>query len=439
MLMPITDMPQVPAAGAAPGWLAAQREAGAAAYGRLGGLPTPRAEAWKYTNLRPLEKTDFAAGNGVEVVVDRLPTLLPHGEGSLRVVLVNGSYRADLSTVSHLPDGVEIGGLADALTRHPDAVAEHLGQIANGATEEQALFALNTAQMTDGLYLRVPRGVTLAEPIEVIYLGMAPDKPLAYHPRVLLILEPNSRATLVEHHAGAGDGTYFSNIATEVSVGAGAQLRHYKVQAEAPEAFHLTTLHAAVARDGFYDSFVLTRGARLSRHEASVRLTEPGAQAHLNGIYMLRDEQHCDNTTVIDHLAPHTSSRETFLGAIDDRGRGVFQGRVVVHPDAQKSDGHQLSKALLLSDAAEIDAKPELEIFADDVKCSHGATAGDLDPEALFYLRSRGIGAQEARHMLIEAFLTGSIRELAAEGLCPALITSIGHWLSDERSDGVQP
>ncbi|MFQ5775388.1 MAG: Fe-S cluster assembly protein SufD [Kiloniellaceae bacterium] len=409
-------------------WLRALRE-GAMEHFAATGLPTPRLESWKYTNLRPLEKVGFAAARSDSVGIDRLPTLFPHGHGGHRLVFVNGWFRPDLSATDDLRDGVQAGSLAAALERVPDTLAEHLGRI--GDFGAQPMLALNTAMMADGFVLRVRRGVAVDLPIEVVYVGAAPDAPLAYHPRNLIVLEPGSRATIVEHHAGLGDGTYFVNSGSEIAVGDGARLHHYKVQAETAGAFHLSTVQANVARDGVYDGFVLTRGARLSRNEVTVRLQGAGAECHLNGVYMLRGEQHCDTTTVIDHLAPRTSSREVFKGAIDDRARGVFQGRIVIHPDAQKSDGHQLSKALLLSDRAEIDAKPELEIYADDVKCSHGAAAGDLDPDALFYLRARGIPEEAARHMLIEAFLSDTINELAAEGLCPALMSSVGHWLSD--------
>lgn len=399
------------------------------------GLPSPRLESWKYTNLRPLDKLSFEPRSPDEIGIDRLPSLLPKGQAARRLVFVNGRYRADLSTQGDLPAGVEAGGLAEALERGDPALSKQLGRIA-ADDAAQPMLDLNTAMMVDGFLLRVGAGVKLDMPIEVIYLGAAPRGPQAYHPRGLIVMEPGSRAIVVEHHDGIGDGAYFANHVCEILVGEKAELRHYTVQAESAEAIHLSNFHAEVGAGGLYDSFVMARGARLSRREARVRLAAPGAECHLNGVYMLRGEQHCDNTTTIDHLAPETASREVFKGVLDERARGVFQGKIVVHPKAQKSDGHQLSKVLLLSDAAEIDAKPELEIYADDVKCSHGATAGDIDREALFYLRARGIPQDAARHMLIEAFLSDTINNLAAEGLCPALMSSVGHWLSDTAEGG---
>ncbi len=412
--------------GALP-WLCALREEAISAFA-AGGLPTPRAEAWKYTSLRPLEKLDFAHATDGAISIDSLPTLLPHGQGGHRLVFVNGAFRADLSLLDGLPDGVGVGGLADLLAGDPAAVETHLGRVA--AVDGQPMLALNTALMRDGLVLHIAAGVTVPLPIEVIYIGASPDTPRAFHPRNLIVLAQRARVTIVEHHAGLGAGPYLANSASEVLVGEGAALHHYKVQAEDTDAFHIATTHVRLERDAFFDGFILSTGARLARHEVAVRMTGPGAECHLNGAYMLRGEQHCDITTAIEHEAPQTSCREVFKGVIDEQARAVFQGRIVVHRHAQKSDGHQLSKALLLSDQAEIDVKPELEIYADDVKCSHGAAAGDLDHAALFYLRSRGIPEAAARHMLIEAFLTDSIRRIAAEGLCPALMASVGAWLS---------
>ncbi|MFQ5467223.1 MAG: Fe-S cluster assembly protein SufD [Kiloniellaceae bacterium] len=426
------------AVGAAAPWLRDLR-AGAAAHFAETGLPSPRDEAWKYTNLRPLAALDFAAPDdppaGATVAIDHLPSLLPQSHGGHRVVFVNGRFAPDLSAVDNLPEGVEMASLAALLRARPESLAGQLGAIANGANG--AMLALNTAMMGDGLVLRVKREHTVDLPIEVVYVTAASARPIAYHPRNIIVMEPGAHATLAEHHASLDGGAYLTNGVTEIRIGAGATLHHYKVQTESDAAFHIATLHAEVGRDGLYNGFALTRGGRLTRNEATVRLAAPGAEGRLNGVYMLRGEQHCDTTTLIDHEAPHTSSREVFKGAIDDRARGVFQGRIVVRPDAQKSDGHQLSKALLLSDRAEIDAKPELEIYADDVKCSHGAAIGDLDRDALFYLRARGIPEAEARHMLVEAFLADTIAELAAERLCPALMASVGHWLSDalDRSE----
>ena len=417
--------------GAALPWLAERREAGIGRFAELG-LPTPRVESWKYTSLRPLEKLAFATPNGEAVSVDRLPSLLPAGAGEHRLVFVNGHFRADLSALGNLPDGARLGSLAALLESDPEFLAENLGRLGDAC--EQPLLALNAALMDDGLVLHLGRGVDWTTPIEVIHIAAAVERPLAYHPRNLILLEPGSHAVLIEHHVSLGVGVSFANTASEVVLGEGAVLHHYKMQAEGPEAFHFATLHGEIGRNAHYDAFGMSLGARLSRNEISLRLAGEGAGCHLNGAYMIRGQQHCDNTTVIEHLVPNTSCREVFKGVLDDQSRAVFQGRIVVRPGAQKSDGHQLSKAMLLSERAEIDAKPELEIYADDVKCSHGASAGDLDHNALFYLRSRGLPERRARNLLVEAFLSEAVEAISAEDLCPAFLASIADWLSTRHA-----
>lgn len=419
-------------------WLCDLRQSALARF-TASGLPTPRRESWKYTNLRPLEKAGFDT-SGVPracISIDRAPSLLPAASEHHRLVFVDGHHRTDLSSVRKLPHGAEFITLRELLAREPEWVERHLGATAGAALDDegQPLLALNTAMMMNGFVLRLAEGVALHEPIEVVHLGGAGDRPLAYHPRNLVVLAPGAQATLIEHHTHMGPvgdqgQPYYTNSGTEVSLAAGAVLHHYKLQAEAPNAFHTATVHAEVGKDALYDAFGMTTGARLSRNEIAVRLAGEGANCHLNGAYLLRGKQHCDNTTRIDHLVPNTACSEVFKGVIDDEARGVFQGKIIVHRDAQHTNGHQLSKVLLLSDRAEIDAKPELEIYADDVACSHGATAGDLDHDALFYLRARGIPEAEARALLIEAFLAESVHNIAAKGICPALMSSIAHWLA---------
>lgn len=419
-------------------WLARLRQDALERFS-ASGLPTPRQELWKYTSLRPLEKAGFGADGAPRacISIDRAPSLLPAASEHLRLVFVDGHYRADLSSVGHLPAGAELTTLREMLARAPDWVERHLGAVAAAAVDvtEQPLLALNTAMMMNGFVLRLAEGTVLHDPVEVVHLGGAGDRPLAYHPRNIVVLGARAQATLIEHytHLGAGEEggqPYYANSGTEVSLAEGAVLHHYKLQAEAPDAFHTATVHAEVGRDALYDAFGMTTGAQLSRSEIAVRLAGEGANCHLNGAYLLRGRQHCDNTTRIDHLVPNTACSEIFKGVIDDQARGVFQGKIIVHRDAQHTNGHQLSKVLLLSDKAEIDTKPELEIYADDVACSHGATAGDLDHDALFYLRARGIPEPDARAMLIEAFLAESVHNIAAQGICPALMSSIGHWLA---------
>ncbi len=399
------------------------------------GLPSTRQEIWKYTSLRPLEKLALKPVERPIAGIDRLPRLLPIGQDQHRLVFVNGRFNRELSAVEALPAGVTLTSLAEAIEDAPNLLVDRLGQ-SESAISPQPLYDLNTAMIQDGLVLHVAAGVRLDWPVEVVSLGVPDDAgegvPV-FHPRNLLVLEAGAKATLLEHHAALGAGeSYVTNGVSEIFIGDKAELHHYRLQAESAEAFHFATLHVALGEAAFYDGFCLTSGARLSRNEIQVRLQGEHAHCNVNGAYMLRGQQHCDITTRIDHLVPETSCREVFKGVLEDKARAVFQGKLVVHPDAQHTDGHQLSKALLLSDQAEIDAKPELEIYADDVRCSHGATTGDIDHDALFYLRSRGIPEPHARRMLIEAFLGEAVQEISSEGLCPALMSSVAGWLGTE-------
>ncbi|MCK4868152.1 MAG: Fe-S cluster assembly protein SufD, partial [Alphaproteobacteria bacterium] len=260
---------------------------------------------------------------------------------------------------------------------------------------------------------------------------------VAFHPRNLVVAGKGSRATLIESHIGAGEGSYFSNSITDIQVARGATLTHAKLQDEGPKAFHVALVRVCIGDEACYDNFVLHRGAELARNEVHARIDGTGAECRLNGAYLGANRQHMDNTTVIEHKAPGSSSSEVFKGALDGRARGVFQGRIVVHRDAQQTEGNQLNKTLLLSRDAEMDTKPELVIYADDVKCSHGATIGELDDAALFYLRSRGIDEATARDILVSAFLNEAVEELRDPTLADAFRARIEGWVdARHKSEG---
>ena len=419
---------QASLAGADQPWLGDLRRDGIDAFQGMG-LPHPKIEAWKYTRLRSLEDTQFrpvSADDG-RANVDHVPSVLPSGGSHPRIVFVNGGLRPDLSRLDNLPDGVSVQCLDEAIAADPEWVGAHLGKI--GQLDDLPLMALNTAMMDCGSVIRIDPGVVVEDPIEMIFVAGLTEAPVAYHPRNLIVMGENSQATLVKLHAGLGVGAYFANTVTEIKIGDGAVLRHYRVQSENMQATHLGSLHVKIGRDATYDSFGLHIGGRLSRTDVFARLEGEGGHCGLNGAYLMKGREHCDNTTEIEHLVPHTTSREIFKGILDDESRGVFQGRIVVHKGAQGTDGHQLSNALLLSNRAEMDAKPELEIYADDVKCSHGATTGQLDETALFYLRSRGIPDALARNLLIQSFLAGVIDEIKDEGIRDAMMNKIVHWL----------
>ena len=413
--------------GASLPWLTARREAGVSRFTKLG-LPTPKLESWKYTRLRPLDDTRYQplTSDIVDAPVDTVPSI--GGEIAARIVFVNGRFRSDLSDVSMLPAGVRFGPLESMLIEDPAWVEAHMGTIAD-ADGEQAMLALNEAMMDCGFALHVAKGVQLSNPLEVVYLGGLSETAIAYFPRNLIVLEANAQATLVKHHVGRGVGAYFANAVTEIDVGDGANFKHYKIQAESIQATHVATQHTRIGRDATYESFGLAIGGLLSRTEANITLAGQGAHAAYHGAYMMRGNEHCDNTSVIDMAVPNTSCKQVFKGVLDDESRAVFQGKIHVARDAQKADGRMLSKTLLLSNSAELDVKPELEIYADDVQCAHGATSGQLDTTALFYLRSRGIPEALARNMLVQSFLGDALEEISDERVRDVFLDKVLHWL----------
>lgn len=419
-------------------WLCERRAEALAAFA-ASGLPTRRNEAWKYTDLKALGSVPLmpAVTMPEPATACPVPTVLADDDVAARLVFVDGRVRPDLSHSRDLPAGVVFADLTAGLSRH-EALLEHCLGHRNGITG-RSLLALNTAFMDGGFMLRVPRGVRIAKPIEIDRLsGQARGSdgaPLAHHPRIIVWIEDGAEATVLENWAGGGDAVYFNNAVADVWVGNAARLRHYRLQDEGAAAFHVTTLRAEVGRDGDYETFSFSTGARLSRLDADIGLAGTGAHVGFGGVFMMRGRQHCDTTSVIDHHVPHTACREVFKGVIDGNARGVFQGRLVVHPGADKTDGQQSCRTLLLSDGAEIDAKPELEIYADDVKCSHGATAGQLDDNALFFLRARGIDERTARRLLIEAFLADALDQISLPALRTRLTERVEEWMRDRREE----
>ena len=403
-----------------PGWLTALRAEGAARF-EQSGLPTQRQEAWKYTGLNRLKSFGFepsAAGSA-----GAAPAILVEGTAH-RLVFVDGRLDAAQSSIGTLPPGVILGGLADVLVTQPQLVEPLLGKLVPAGQRPMA--ALNTAWLDDGLVLIVPRGIAIEMPIEVAFISG--NTVAASHPRLLVSLGDNAEAILVEHHLGGKVGG-FANQVAEIALGAGANFRHYILHSEPSASTAVETVTIAVGRNASYRSFALTAGGGLVRREVEAVLQQPGASAQVDGAYLVDGERHSDTTILTDHQAPHCSSRQTQKGIIDDDGRAVFQGKILVRPDAQKTDGYQLSQTLLLSPQAEIDVKPELEIHADDVKCSHGATVGRLDADALFFLRARGIPEAEARALLIQGFIGGALDEIDRTAVREAFGTAATHWL----------
>jgi Fe-S cluster assembly protein SufD len=397
---------------------------------RQSGLPTIRNERWKYTNLKSLAGIAFESAERVAspVALDRLPSIA----GVIRIVFVDGRLRADVST-NTLPSGLAIASFADLLHDDPDFLRT---VFAEPDAHLDALKALNLAFASDGYVIRLAANAIIEAPIEIIHVVSPTDTAVAVHTRNVVIAEANSSAVIVDRFIGDAGSVYWSQPVTDVRVGAGATLRHYRDQNEGAKAYHTAATTVSVANNGRYDSFLLTSGAALSRSEIAVTLDGPGASCRLDSGYLARGRQHVDNTTEIVHAKPQTTSAEVYKGVLDDQARGVFQGRIVVAKDAQKADGHQLNKTILLSDRAEIDTKPELEIYADDVKCSHGAAAGELDEDALFYLRARGIDQADARRMLVEAFIADALENIADASVRAAFEGRVGQWMATDAERG---
>lgn len=401
------------AAGSLPGrdipWVRALRARGAECFSELG-LPTSREESWKYTSLAPTERYAFmparTPGGVTRAQADAMTfeTLDAH-----RLVFIDGRYAPEFSASTPLPSGVVACGLAEAFASEPEYLEPHLARVA--AVEVNGLAALNTAFLADGAYLRVARGVSLDKPVHLVFIATAAELPLV-QPRNLYVLEENSHATVIEHYVTAAETRYFTNALTEVALARAGSLEHYRVQQESAQAVHVGRLHARLARDSRFTSHAIDLGGLLVRNDLNAMLDAEGAECTLNGLYVVGDRAHVDNHTQVDHAKPRGTSREFYKGVLDGRARAVFNGRVVVHPDAQHTDAQQVNNNLLLSRDAEIDTKPELEIYADDVKCSHGATVGSLDPNELFYLRSRGLDAATARDLLTYAFAHDVLRHM---------------------------
>ena len=364
------------------------------------GFPTTRDEDWKYTNVSAIAKTDFRPGPETAVEEAALPSLgLVAGH---RLVLVNGRLVDDLSVVGKLPAGVVLAGLGRALAEHPERVEEHLGGLVAG--RDLPFASWNTASFRDGVLLWVSEGVRLDTPVHIQHLAVPGADPVGAHPRLLVVLEAGASAVVVESHAGTGEGSYLTNVVSEMHVGDGARLEHVKVETERPGSFHVAGQVVTVGRNGHAATRHVALGSGLARTDLHAVLMGEGAECVMDGLYLGDGDRHVDYHTTIDHAVPHGESRELFKGILDGKSTGVFHGRIIVRPDAQKTDAKQTNRNLLLSEGARVVTRPQLEIYADDVKCTHGATTGRLDEEALFYLRSRGIAAPDARSLLTVAF-----------------------------------
>lgn len=372
------------------------------------GFPTTRDEEWRFTNVAPIARTPFQPAPRLDpdavlrAEVDRWAAgLLGETAGAL-LVFVNGFHSPALSSVGPLPAGVRVGSLSEALQQEPSLVGPHLARLAG--PDGPAFTALNTAFMRDGALVHLGRGAALEKPVHLLYLTHAGPGEVVTHPRTLIVAEELGQATVIETFAGTDSSSYFTNAVTEVSLAANAVVDHYRLQEEGAAAYHVSTLQARLERDAVFSTQAFLFGGAISRSDVNASLEAEGCECTLNGLYLGAAQQLVDNHTRIDHAQPHCNSHELYKGILADQARGVFNGKIYVHPDAQKTDAKQTNQTLLLSEEAQINTKPQLEIFADDVRCTHGATVGQLDEDAIFYLRARGIPAEAARALLTYAF-----------------------------------
>ncbi|MDX9973635.1 MAG: Fe-S cluster assembly protein SufD [FCB group bacterium] len=397
----LSDLKKVEAV-AAPAWLKRIREAGATRFGELE-FPHRKMEQWRFTNVGPIVGTRFASNTEPSAApnADAVKPLLFGEEGWTELVFVDGFYSAALSRLGELPRGVRAGSLAEAVAKGDALVEAHLSRYAG--VNGNIFSALNAAFIQDGAFVHVPADVVVEQPIHLLFVSTArPDT--ASYPRNLVVLERQAEAQIIETYASLADGRYFTNAVTELALGEGANLKRYGVQREAREAYHLSTVKAHQERSSVFTSYAVSMGAKIGRNELISTLDGEGAECSLNGVYMVDGDQLIDNATSIEHMHPHGTSWIGYKGILDDKASAVFSGQIYVARDAQKTDSKQLNNNLLLSDTATINTKPLLEIYADDVKCTHGATVGPPPEEIIFYFQTRGMSAAMARGMLTYGF-----------------------------------
>ncbi|HVQ38076.1 MAG TPA: Fe-S cluster assembly protein SufD [Pyrinomonadaceae bacterium] len=400
-------------------WLRRLRESAMESFQELG-FPSVKDEEWKYTNVAPIARSSFSpassalGGSAGSAEVDLARFGCPEASDS-QLVFVNGTFRSDLSSLGALPAEVVAMGLSTAISdeRYGEIVWRHLAQQADSVAN--SFVALNTAFISNGVLVYIPKGITVEPPLHLLFI--ADGAQTANFPRVLLVAEENSKATLIESYAGAADAPYFTNAVVELVLKDGARLEHYKVQRESDQAFHVATTAADLGPNSSYDTTTITFGAELSRHDVNVVMDHEGAECWVDGLYLVTTGQHADTHSVIDHRKPHCTSHQLYKGILDGKSRAVFNGKVFVRHNAQKTDAMQTNKNLLLSNEARVDTKPQLEILADDVKCAHGAAVGQIDEDELFYLKARGIHPDLARNLLTYGFAEEVIGKIKIESI----------------------
>ncbi len=379
-------------------------------------FPTTRDEEWRYTNISPLLKHNFSIANNETLISkERVSKYLFDELKSHQLVFVNGYFSAENSKLNKLPEGVIIGSLSDAIKNYPEIVEKHFGKYAGD--DHQIFTALSTAYIKDGAFVYVPEGKIVEDTVHIIFITSELNKKIITQPRNLFVAGKNSQLSIIEHYISDDENIHFTNTVTEIFVDENSVFDHIKLQEESRNAFHIARMEVNQERYSNFKSFFFSKGAAISRNNFNSKFNDDSGECTLNGLFLIKEEQLFDIHTVIDHAKPHCDSHEHYIGILDDKARGVFNGKVFVRQDAQKTNAFQKNNNIILSDNALVNTKPQLEIFADDVKCSHGATIGQIDEEAMFYLKSRGIGDKSATAILLNAFASVVITPIKVESV----------------------
>ena len=411
-------------------WLTAHRQTAFDQF-QDAGFPTRRHENWKYTDVSSITRTGFVLANTEHNLIAEgdLDAILYGQKNSHEVVFINGQFSSKHSNIGALPDNVIIGSLREALLNTPELLETSLNQCID--SEHHIFAALNTAFFSDGAFIYIPDSIVIEEPVVLYFISSLADESLAMAPRNLIVMGANAQANVIESFHGLEGVISFTNTITEIDTAEGAVLEHYKIQQDNTDSFHIGGTHLKQHRNSRVESHSISLGGSVVRNDIVTELADEGAEIVLNGLFMGNGRQHVDNHTLVNHSKPNTQSEENYRGVLDGRAQGVFNGKVIVHKDAQKISAAQSNANLLLSDHAEIDTKPELEIYADDVKCSHGATIGQLDKNMLFYLRSRGLDEATAKSLLTFAFADDVIRRIKFAPVRERLEVNVGGRLPD--------
>lgn len=422
-------------AGTTPAWVRQLRQAASARFTEMG-FPTTHHEEWRHTSVTPIVEIPFKlAGRASAITRAELDSVVSWvGPGNV-LTFVNGHFSPSLSSLNLLPRGVIVGSLADSCAVVSSLLEPHLGRYAH--YEGRAFVALNTAFLKDGAFIYLPQNTMVEKPILLVFVSCPHGEPAVSHPRVLIVAGPSSQATIVESYAGLKDDLYFTNAVTEVALGQEAVLDHHLLQQDSKAAYHIATLAVCQGRQSTFSSHSLAIGSALARSEVQGLLADEGSTCTLRGVYAATGRQHVDTRARIDHAKPRCTSLQLYRGILGGHASGAFNGRILVRQDAHKTDARQTNNNLLLSEHAVIHTTPQLEIFADDVKCTHGATAGQLDQDALFYLRSRGIDLEDARRLMTHVFGSEVIRHIINDMIRNRFTELLSHWTSQTYNESL--